>query len=181
MDNWSKIKYGIYAVVGIFVVYSVFFADDNSSTEYETEEVVTPTEGIVTVVKEVETDLFKISDEYTVPDTSMSRIIANYLDNTSDTFTLQEARLVDAEGSGRNRSMVRAASMGLFGYMMLSSMSRRMSAPRAGAYVDQKTYDRVSKNAGSSLNRTASRTTRVKPGSGRSGYGSGRSTRSFGG
>lgn len=180
--NAQKIKRAIYVCVVLIACHAVFVScGGNVSTEYETEEVVKPTQGVVTVVKEVEADRFKIADEITVPDTSMSRIIANYLDNTSDTFTLQEARLVEAEGDGRSRSVIRSASMGFFGYMMLSSMLRRTGAPRAGAYVDQRTYDRVNKGTGNNLNRTAARSTRTKPRSGKSGFGSGRSTRSFGG
>ena len=53
----------------------------------ETKEVVLPTQGLITVVKEVQTDLFKIEEEVTIPDTAGSLIVANYLDQTSDTFT----------------------------------------------------------------------------------------------
>ncbi|MEL6925374.1 MAG: hypothetical protein AAFO94_15105, partial [Bacteroidota bacterium] len=121
--------------------------------------------------------LFKIEDEITIADTSESLIVAKYMNETIDTFTLAEARLVEAQSGGRN-PVLRAASAGLFGYFLGRSMLG--GRPSAGAYVDQKTYDRVSKNAGSSMQRTASRTTRMRP-SGKSGFGSGKSSRSFGG
>ena len=143
---------------------------------------VLPTQGLITVVKEVETDLFKIEDEVTVPQTEQSLIVANYLDSTSDTFTLAQARLMEANGyPGRSGSVMQAASYGLFGYMIARNMggARR---PRPGAYTSQKAYEKSTSRAGSSLNRTASRTRRVKPSSGKSGYGSSsKSTRSFGG
>lgn len=172
------IKYGIYAVIGIMILSSIFGDDSDNGTT--TEEVALPTQGLMTVVQEMEQDQFKISDEITIPDTSESLIVANYLDSTSDTFTLAEARLAEAGGgSTRSRSIVRAASAGLFGYMIgRSMMSHR---PRPGAYTDPKTHQRVSNSAGNKMNQTAARSTRTRPTSGKSGYGGGKSTRSYGG
>ena len=76
---------------------------------------------------------------------------------------------------------MRAASYGLFGYMIARNMSGARR-PRAGAYTSQKSYEKSTKTAGQKLNQTASRTRRVKPDSGKSGFGSSsKSTRSFGG
>ncbi len=177
MTNGQKIKYGIYAAIGLWILYSVFFSSPSSSeTEYE--EVMLPSQGLATILRETEPELFKIEDEITLSETEESFIVANYLDATSDTFTLAEVRLMEANGtSPRNRSLVRAASYGFFGYMI----GRSMSTPvRSSAYMDQKTYDRVNKNTGNSMRSTAKRTTRAKPG-GKSGYGSGKSSRSYGG
>jgi len=172
-----KIKYAFYALIALFFGYNFFFgSSDNTAENYEYEEVVEPTEGLVTTVKEMETDVFKIEDEEVVPTPAESRIIAKYLDGQIDTFTLEEAKLVDAESSGRRSGVMRAASYGLFGYMM----GRRMggsSGIRSSAYTDPKTAQRVGNKAGSQINNSAKRTTRVKPGSG----GFGKSTRSVGG
>ena len=174
-----KIKYVIYGLIGLFVLGSMIFGgDDDSGADVTYEEVVEPTQGLITTVKEVETDLFKIEDEEVVPTPEESRIIANYMDGARDTFTLDEAKLVDAEGGSRRGSIFRAASYGLFGYMM----GRRMggsSGIRSSAYVDPKTHQRVASNAGNQLNNSARRTTRAVPG--KKGYGGGRSTRSVGG
>ena len=174
-----KIKYAIYAVIGLFVGYSILFGDDDSgAANVEYEEVVEPTEGLITTVLETEEDIFKIEDEEVVPLPEDSRIIAKYMDNTVDTFTLEEAKLVDAEnGTGRRSGIFRAASYGLFGYMM----GRRMggSRPPASAYTDPKTAQRVNNNAGNKIANSAKRTTRAKPGKG--GFGGGKSTRSVGG
>lgn len=177
----SKVKLIIYGVIGVFVLYSIF-SDGDSEDEWTTEEVVTPTQGLITTVQEVETDLFKIEDEETVPTPDDSRIIAKYMDGVIDTFTLDEARLVDADSTGsgsygRRNPVVRAATAGLFGYMLGRSMSRGVNP---AAYRDQNTYNRVNSNAGQSMNQTAKRTTVRKP-SGKSGYGGGRSSRSVGG
>lgn len=183
MKNLAFLKYACYALFALSFLYSC----GGGSGEVEYEEVVLPTQGLITVVKEVETDLFKIDDEITIPDTSGSLIIANYLDTTSDTFTLAQARLMEQTGYvGRSGSVMQAASYGLFGYMIARSMGGfgRSAArrPQPGAYTSKQAYDKTTKNAGQSLNRTASRTRRAKPSSGKSGYGSSsRSTRSFGG
>ena len=180
MKNLAFFKYTFYTFFTLSFLYSC-----GSSSEVEYEEVVLPTQGLITVVKEVETDLFKIEDEVTIPDTAGSLIVANYLDSTADTFTLAEARLMEANGyPGRSGSVMQAASYGLFGYMIARNMGGMMGArrPRAGAYTSQKAYQKSTSTAGQSLNRTASRTRRARPSSGKSGYGSSsKSTRSFGG
>jgi len=174
----QKIKYGLYALVGVWLVYSIFFK--SSTPEMTTEEVAIPTQGLITHVQEMEKDQFKISDEEVIADTAASLIIATYLDTTKDTFSLAEARLMESGGGAsgsRGSGIARAASFGLMGYFMGRSMSRGISR---GAYVDQKTYNKVSNGAGNTMKSTAGSRTVSRP-SGKSGYGSGRSTRSVGG
>ena len=174
----KQIKWILYALLGGYLLYSLFFKGSGDDTI--TEEVEIPTKGMVTTVQEVESELFKITDEVAVENPTDSRIIANYMDNTADTFTLEEAQLIaQSEGSenSRSRSLFRAASYGLMGYMM----GRSMSTPiRSSAYMDQKTYNRVNNNAGQTMRSTAKRTTVQRPG-GKSGYGGSKSTRSYGG
>ena len=179
MTTGQKIKYGIYAVIALWLVSSFIFGDSNSEDTI-TEEVVLPTQGLITTLQETEPDLFKISDEETIDATEESLVIANYLDNTSDTFTLSEVRLFEANPNANPRGsrIAQAAAYGFFGYMMGRSMTSHR--PSAGAYTDPKAHQKATSKAGSSLNKTASRTTRTKP-SGKSGYGSGKSTRSYGG
>ena len=182
MKNLVYLKYAFYAVFALTFLYSC-----GGSGEVEYEEVVLPTEGLITIVKEVETDLFKIDEEITIPDTAGSLIVANYLDSTADTFTLAEARLMQSNGyTGRSGSVMQAASYGLFGYMIARNMGGfgRSAArrPQPGAYTSKKAYDKTTSTAGKSLNRTASRTRTARPSTGKSGYGSSsKSTRSFGG
>jgi len=174
-----NLKYAFYAVIAVVVLYNMFFGESESS-ETVMEEVTVPTEGLITTVQEIDTNLFKISDEQPVPTVEDSRIIANYMDSTSDTFTLEEAKLVEAGqgGSGyRSNGIVRAATAGFFGYMIGRSMAG--GRPSASAYTDPKTHSRVSNNAGSRI--TSSARTVSRPVKGKSGYGSNRSTRSYGG
>ena len=172
--------------IGAFFLYSCGGAERQEPTGTET--TITPTEGMITTVREIEPDKFKIEDEQVVPKPEDSRIIAKYIDNTIDTLTLAEAQVLaaqDTTATGENNNhrrrsggLLRAASFGLMGYMMGRSMSSHR--PSASAYVDQKTYNRVSNGAGARVNQTAKRTTTSRP-SGRSGYGGGKSTRSYGG
>ncbi len=180
--SWQNIKYILYAMLAVWVIAKLFFNDnsDSASSQTQYEEVVLPSQGLATIVEEVDSALYKIADEQVLEDTAASLIIANYLDETSDTFTLAEARLIQQGGNynGRGGSVVSAASYGLFGYML----GRNMGAfrPRASAYKDPSTHQRVTNKAGNTMRQTATRKTRVRPG-GKSGFGSGKSTRSYGG
>ncbi|MCB0635031.1 MAG: hypothetical protein KDC54_00355 [Lewinella sp.] len=179
-----KTKWIIYGVIILVFIAFRFIGGGNEEAEaVDTEEVVTPTQGLITTVKEVETDKFLIEDEQVVDDPEASLIIARYMDSSTDTFTLDQAQLVADSSSyhysPRGSSVVRMASFGLMGYMM----GRNMGAyrPSSSAYVDPNTYNRVTNNAGQSMQRTANRTTISRPRSGSSGFGGSRSTRSFGG
>lgn len=172
----------------LLAVFAFFLVSCGGSSEPEmvTETTVVPTEGMITTLQEVKEGEFKISDEQVAPTPADSRVIANYLDATSDTFTVQEIQVlaaapVAADSTSRRRpysGLLRAASYGLMGYMMGRSMSTHR--PSAGAYTDPKTYNRVSNGAGSRVQSTANRTVSRRP-SGKSGYGGNRSTRSYGG
>lgn len=185
-----KIKWIFYGLIAA-VVLGLNFCGGNNTEEYTAEEVITPTQGLVTTVKEVDNDVFKIEDEQAIDDKTASLIIAKYMDNTVDTFSLEEAKVMASDSSStsnatthhRRSSVMRMASYGLMGYFMGRNMGSYR--PNSSAYVDQNTYSRVTNNAGQSLNRTASRTTVSRPKSGfgsksRSGS-STRSTRSYGG
>ena len=170
----SNVRLVLYGLGAIFLVYTMCFKDSGSDTV--TEEVEIPTQGVETILKEVELDKFLIEDEITVADTSQSLIVANYLDGGVDTFTLQQVKLMAIRDTSiRRRSLMRAASFGLFGYMMGRNMGYR---PSASAYTNQSAYNKVNNGAARSMRSSASRVTRTVPGS-RSGFG--KSSRSYGG
>ncbi len=178
--DFSRIKSILFMAVAGFLLFSLVrscFACGGG-----TEEVEMPTQGLITTVKEVEKDAFKIEDETTIPDTSGSLIIAKYLDGKIDTFTLDEARLVQQggySGSSMAGPIVAAAGAGFLGYMMGRSMASR---PQPGAYTNQQAYNRVNSTTGSSIRNTAARVSRPSSGSrSSSGFGGGRSSRGFGG
>jgi hypothetical protein len=174
-----KIKWIIYGVIALVVVGVNLCSSDEPETI--TEEVTIPTEGLITTVKEVQTDQYRIEDEEVVANTEDSRIIAKYMDSTIDTFTLDEAQLVrdtTTTAYRRQSSVMRMASFGLMGYLMGRSMGS--FRPNSSAYVDQSTYNRVSNGAGQRMQQTARKTSVTRPAKGKSGYGSG-STRSYGG
>ncbi len=174
----SAIKTIIPALLLIFLACGLIFTSCGSESS-DTEMVEVPTEGLITTVQEVSADQFKIESEETVQDTADSRIIANYMNETSDTFTLQEARLMRSSGSERQQSVVRSAGLGYFGFIMLGRMGGM--APRSGAYTSASAHNKATSGAGQKMKSSANRVTRTRPSSGKSGYGSGKSTRSYGG
>lgn len=147
--------------------------------------------GIVTTVREVENGEFLIEDEQMVETKSVSAIIAKYADNTVDTIPLNEAERMMTEGTEtsvdstqqrhyhRRSSLVSVASYGLMGYMLGRSMGS--FSPRPGAYMNQQTYQRVNNSTGTRFRNATARSASKSPSKGKSGYGSSRSTRSYGG
>jgi len=187
----GNLRYIFLGLLAVWLAYSFFFRDYTPEPDagWTTEEVAQPTEGVITTMQEISAGEFRIADDTVIADPADSRIIANYLNGTIDTFTLAEAKMMaDADTAGntavqdttqRRRggsSLMRMAMWGYFGYMM----GRNMGGPRAGAYLDSRTYNRVNSTAGQRINNSMQRTTTRKP-SGKSGYGTGRSTRSYGG
>lgn len=179
--DFSRIKTILFLVIGGYLLFSLMKGCFGGGG---TEEVEIPTQGLITTVVEVEPQAFKIEDETTIPDTAASLIIAKYMDGKVDTFTLDEARLVQQGGYTGGHSMagpiIAAAGAGFLGYMMGRSMR---TPPSAGAYTNQQAYNRVNQTTGSSLRNTSARVSRPSMSSGRSssGFGGGRSSRGFGG
>ena len=173
-------KWILYGIVGLFVLYSAFFSksDGSSGTDYVEETLEEPTQGILVELQEQEKDLFKITNEEILENRADSRIIANYMDNTSDTFTLEEVKLMQADERNPRRSLLRtAAYAGMFGYMMGRPMS---SGVNRSAYANDKAYNKSSNAGRSQLRSTASKTVTRRPSSSK-GYGGGKSSRSYGG
>ncbi len=175
---FGKIKIGIYILIGLYILSTVLGGFFGGSGESYTEtEVLDPTQGVVTEVKEFEEAKFHITNETIVPTKEESRIIASYLDGTVDTLTLDEARLEQANNPRRSamRSVIMGGMMGYF-------LGRRMSAPlKQSAYANSAAYNKSKTNTASRLKPTAAKRTVRKPRAASKGFGSGRSTRSFGG
>jgi len=151
------------------------FISCGDNVEYTSEEVMTPNNGIITEVKETQKDLFKITNEEIVATPADSRIIAEYMDGARDTFTLQEAQLVDADNPGRRRSMNGVLMGGMMGYMMGKSMKTPVSR---AAYANDGAYNKSSTTNNSKLRSTATKRTVKTP---KKGFGSSKSSRSYGG
>jgi len=172
-ETSKKIKKTSIAI-GSALVMTGLVSCGSGGQEYETSVELTPTQGIVTEIKEVQQELFRITDETVVETKDDSRIIAEYLDTTRDTFTLEEAKLYYAENPARGRAMNGILMGGLMGYMMGKSMSTPTSR---NAYANDKAYNKSAKT-NSSLRSTASRKTVKTP---KKGFGSSKSSRSYGG
>ncbi len=161
------------ALLFIVTFASIFVACGSGGQEYETSVVLDPTQGIVTEVKEIEADLYRITDETIVDKKEDSRIIAEYMDGVRDTFTLEEARLVDADNPRRSR-MSGILMGGMMGYMMGRSMSSPLNR---SAYANDKAFNK-SQSSNQKFKSTASRRAVKTP---KKGFGSSKSTRSYGG
>lgn len=135
-----------------------------------------PTEGLITTVTEVSPDDYKIASEESIDRIEDSRIIVEKMSGARDTFTLEEAKLitqVSSDTSAVSRPF-RHAGLGYWGFLMLGRMGGH--SVNSGAYVNNSAYSKASATAGSRLTNSARTTTRS-----RSGFGAGKSTRSFGG
>lgn len=154
--------------------------------------VIAFTEGVETEVEEIAPNDWRIADERVVPDSNASRVIARGLDGMVDTFSLAEVQskgtLAGTEDSTtqsryhRRRGFSTILLYGLIGNRM-GAYNRGIS-PKASAYKDAGTYNRVQNSAGARLN-SSGRRTMSGPKGGSKGFGrssSGRSSgRSFGG
>jgi len=156
-----------------FLLGTSFFLTGMISCGSADSEALSPTQGVVTKVKEIETESFKITDEQIVENKEDSRIIATYLDGKIDTFTLEQASLVD-ESNPRRRSSRGILMGGMMGYMMGKSMSSPMNR---SSFASDDAFKK-SNTKSSSFKSTAKRST---VNSAKKGFGSSKSTRSFGG
>lgn len=146
--------------------------------DYVESTVEDPTQGILAEIKEVKTDIFKITNEEILPKREDSRIIATYMDGGIDTFTLDEIKLT--EHNDPRRSMIRNIAMGgMIGYMAGRAMKSPISR---SSYADDKAFNKSQSTGKSKLRSTATRkTVRTPKAKSGSGFGSKKSTRSFGG
>lgn len=185
---FSKIKWVLYGLIAIWVLSNLYNRSNNSNRGTVTIEKKAVEEGLITTLREVETDVFKIENEEVVARKEDSRLITNYMDGTIDTFTLQEVALIDTTVTDRsnpryrNRMMHSVVMGGAMGYLMGRSLSRPLNR---SSYSSQSAYNKSSTQTRTRMTNSAARRSRSvskKPSkSGRSGFGSGKSTRSYGG
>lgn len=192
---FSKYKWYI-IIIGGLLAFRLFSTSDgtNTSTTNATsysnaEEVVQPTEGVITKIAETEADVFKITDEEVVADPAQSRVIASYLDGSVDTFTLAELAAIDTTATATNtsdRNHYRRSSIGTIAYYGLIGymIGRPMGYPiRSSSYANTTSYNKAQTGA-TRVSNTATRRSVSTPratSTGKSGFGSGRSTKSYGG
>lgn len=170
----SLIKYAFYAFIAIFVLISVFRGGDDGD-DYVEETLEDPTQGIIAKINEVEENLFRITDEDIIDKREDSQIIATFLDSSVDTFSLEEITLTEANNP--QRSMLRSvAMMGMIGYMAGRPMG---SGVTRSAYANDKAFNKSNTTGRNQLRSTASRKIVKSPA--KKGYGTSKSTRSYGG
>ncbi len=167
----------IYGALGLYILFN-FFGSRGGGDDYIEETLEDPTQGIICHIEEQKQDLFRITDEEIIDVKEDSRIYATYLDGSMDTFTLEEVRLIEANNP--RASALRAIAMGgMLGYMMGRPMGSGLTR---NSYANQSAYDKSSSSGRSQLRSTSRKTTVRKPNpSSKTGFGSSRSSRSYGG
>lgn len=168
-------RWMLYGCVGLYLLFS-FFTPSSGDTDYIEETLEEPTQGIIVELQETEKDLFKITNEELIAQRDLSQIIANYLDGTVDTFSIDDVRLTEANNPRRS-GLRSVAYAGLFGYMMGRPMG---SGVARNAYASDAAHKK-STSGHNSLRSTARKTTVRKPTGASKGYGSGKSSKSYGG
>lgn len=169
----SYLKYGFYGIVACVFLYKVF--GPSSGGDYIEETLEDPTQGIIAHIQEVDENLFKITDEQLIDQRIDSRIIATYQNNSIDTFTLEQISLTEANDP--RRSILRSVAMaGMFGYMMGRPMS---SGITRSAYANDNSFNKSNTSGRNQLSSTSKRSVVRKPVN--KGFGSGKSTKSYGG
>jgi len=174
-------KKSLTSVFQLFVlalmVSSFLVSCGGEGKDYVESTVEDPTQGILAEIKEVKTDIFKITNEEILPKREDSQIIATFMDGQIDTFTLDEIKLT--EYNDPRRSAIRGVAFGgMMGYMAGRAMSSPLSRQ---SYADDKSFNKSSKTGKSSLRSTATRKTVRTPKAKGSGFGSKKSSRSYGG
>lgn len=173
LRNWK-------IVLGILFVGWMFFGRSTPSSDNEVvtyEETLDPTQGVIAEIEEVDSNLFKITDETIIPRKENSIVIATFMDSTVDTFTLEELELIEANepNTSRGSFMRRMLFGGMMGYMM----GRTLGSPlRSSAYKNQSAFN---KSTAGTEKMKSSATRTKKPVSGKKGFGSRKSSRSYGG
>jgi len=174
MKNFLRQFVAVTILALVFV--SVLTSCRSEGKDYVESTVEDPTQGIRAEIQEVKQDIFKITDEELLPKREDSRIIATFMDGKVDTFTLDEISLT--EHNDPRRSAIRAIAFGgLMGYMMGRPMS---SATSRSSYANDKAYNKSNTAGKTALRNTATRKT-VRTPKAKSGYGSKKSTKSYGG
>ena len=185
LQTLAKFRWPI--IIGCILVYFLFFnkSEDTSNTQAPTTEIeYEPTQGVITTLEQVGEDEFKIKDEQIVDSKEESLVIVNYTDGEVDTFSMAQVQNQEnSEETSRYRYrpsyFSTFAMAGLLGYTF---GGRSMRTPiNRSAYTSSTAYNRSSTAGVRQMKSTARTSTVRRTSSGRSGYGSGRSTRSYGG
>jgi hypothetical protein len=175
----STIKYILCSFAALFIVFNM--ASCGGGTDYVEETLEDPTQGIIVRLEEEVKDKFLITDEEIIEKREDSQIIVSFLDGKIDTFSIEEVTITRANDP-RSSTFRTIAMAGMLGYYMGRPMSSGVSR---GAYASNDAYNK-SQSTTSSLRSTATRRTVRRPSttsgsSSGSRYGTGRSTRSYGG
>lgn len=164
---------------GLYVAVAAMLAahtqcGSRGNTDMDWEEVTTyeVTQGVVTILEEVEPERFEITDERIVERSDASRVIIKRLNGQTDTLTLDQAKsLVTAQDTVRSEQADQRRGHGMGGVLWWGAMGYMMgrnmnTAPTSGIYRSGTS----STAAAQQLRQTAIPRTQMRPVSGKSGY-----------
>lgn len=158
-------------MAGTFIVGGALISscgsNDSSYNSYGSNQIKS-TQGVITFMREVDSNDFKIIHEIVVSNKADSKIITTNLDGSVDTLSLDKARALDTTNT-RERRYHRTFYGGMFGYMIGRSM---------GSPLNRSSYSSPSSYSNSTNSTTRMRSSISKP---RTSFGSGKSFKSFGG
>lgn len=161
----------------VFSLITILSSCKSEGADYVDTVVEEPTQGVLAEIEEVKQDIFKIVDEEVIDKREDSRIVANFMDGTRDTFTLDEISLTQQSDS--RGSAIRSIAMGgMLGYMMGRGLGSPLSR---SAYKSDAAFNKSSTSGSSAMRSTATRKTVRTPKPAGSGYGKSKSSRSYGG
>ncbi|WP_340198899.1 hypothetical protein [Ascidiimonas sp. W6] len=172
------------ALAGLFssmLVLNSCFSDNGEPRikEYDEKTVYESTKGIITEVEEIEPgNDYRVLDEKIIDDKSKSIAIVHALDGSIDTLSIAKIES-DKQESNRHHSALRP----ILYYTLASSLFRNnlgSVAPNSKYYKTQSAFNK-STGLKNDLQSTATRRTVRTPKASSSGYGKGKSFRSFGG
>lgn len=136
------------------------------------------TKGVVTEIEEIEPgDEYKIIDEKLIDKKQNSIAIVHKLDGKIDTLSLEKLKK-DESFSSRNSGLHSILMFSLAASFFNRNLSN--TSPNSGAYKNADAYNKSTGLKNNLNSSAASRTVRV-PGKSSSGYGAGKSFRSYGG
>lgn len=163
-------------LMGLLSLYS---SCSSSGSQTETIEKLEPTKGVVTHLREVGKDSFKIDKEELIDNKTASKVIIKRLSGQVDTLSLSQAsKLVNPARDSVVRhhhyhshpsGLSSILWWGVMGHMMGRSMNQYPPSSYSGMYSSPGSYQR-SQSYNTTMRNTASRSYVTRPSSGRSGF-----------
>jgi hypothetical protein len=174
-------KIAIASAFSSALIFQSCFSDNGEPRikEYDEKTIYESTKGVITEVEEIEPgNDYRVLDERIIDDKSKSVAIVHALDGSIDTLSITKIASENRTNTGMHSGL-----RPILFYTLAASLFRNnlgSVTPDSRYYKNQSTFNK-STSLKSDLQNTASRRTVRTPKASSSGYGKGKSFRSFGG